>query len=167
MENMAQTATPLQFIVNTNHAGFLAPDDMGSAIIDYCRQSGQGDITDASVLLRCVYDSLALCFRMKLEQMQQLVGERYQCLNIVGGGTKDRMLMQLSADCLGIPVVAGPVEATAIGNIIGQAIAEGTLAGLEVGRDLVKNSFELDEYIPNKKDKAAWDDALQKFSELP
>ena len=167
MENMAQAATPLQFIVNPNHARFLAPDDMGSAIIDYCRQSGQGDITDDSVLLRCVYDSLALCFRIKLEQMQQLVGERYQCLNIVGGGTKDRMLMQLSADCLGIPVVAGPVEATAIGNIIGQAIAEGTLAGLEAGRDLVKKSFELDEYIPNKKDKATWDAAIQKFIELP
>ncbi len=167
MERLAKQAKPLQFIVNPNHADFLAPEDMASAIIEYCRKSGQGEIPDDSILLRCVYDSLALCFRMKLEQMQELVGEHYQCLNIVGGGTKDRMLMQLSADCLGIPVIAGPVEATAIGNIIGQAIAEGTLAGLDAGRDLVKNSFELDEYSPNMDNKVDWDAKLKFFSKLP
>jgi rhamnulokinase len=167
MEKLAQAAKPLQFIVNPNHSSFLAPDDMKSAVIAYCRETGQGEITDDGTLLRSVYDSLALCFRMKLEQMQQLVGECYQCLNIVGGGTKDRMLMQLSADCLGIPVVAGPVEATAIGNIIGQAIAEGSLAGLEAGRELVKNSFKLDEYMPDPKYKTAWDAGLEKFITLP
>ncbi|MCF6174332.1 MAG: rhamnulokinase [Victivallaceae bacterium] len=167
MEKLAQAAKPLQFIVNPNHSSFLAPDDMKNAVIAYCRETGQGEITDDGTLLRSVYDSLVLCFRMKLEQMQQLVEECYQCLNIVGGGTKDRMLMQLSADCLGIPVVAGPVEATAIGNIIGQAIAEGSLAGLEAGRELVKTSFELDEYMPDPEYKTAWDAALEKFITLP
>jgi rhamnulokinase len=167
MENLALSAKPLQFIVNPNHADFLSPDDMGNAIIEYCRKTGQGDIPDDSALLRCIYDSLALCFRMKLEQMQQLVGAEYQCLNIVGGGTKDRFLMQLSADCLGIPVVSGPVEATAIGNIIGQGIAEGSIAGLEAGRDIVKNSFDLHNFTPDATVKTAWNAALEKFITLP
>lgn len=167
MEKLAQAAQPRQFIVNPNHADFLAPVDMQNAIIAYCRKTGQGNIIDDSTLLRCIYDSLALCFRMKLEQMQQLVGAEYQCLNIVGGGTKDKFLMQLSADCLGIPVVAGPVEATAIGNIIGQGIAEGSIAGLAAGRDIVKNSFDLHHFTPNATVKAQWDVALEQFITLP
>lgn len=167
MEKMAQSAKPLQFIVNPNHADFLSPDDMKSAVIEYCRKTGQGEITDDSTLLRCIYDSLALCFRVKLEQMQQLVGAEYQCLNMVGGGTKDRFLMQLTADCLGIPVVSGPVEATAIGNIIGQGIAAGSIAGLKAGRDLVKNSFDLHNFTPDTAVKTAWDQAQETFIALP
>jgi rhamnulokinase len=167
MEQLAQAAQPLQFIVNPNSVDFLSPDNMKDAIIEYCRKTGQGEITDDGSLLRCIYDSLALCFRTKLEQMQQLVGAEYQCLNIVGGGTKDKFLMQLSADCLGIPVVSGPVEATAIGNIIGQGIAAGSIATLAAGRELVKNSFDLDNFTPDATTKAAWDKALEVFIALP
>lgn len=167
MDRMSLSAEPLQFFVNPNNAKFLSPGDMPANIAGYCRETGQGEIPDDSALLRCIYDSLALCFRMKLEKQQELLNDRYECLNIVGGGTKDKVLMQVAADCLGIPVVAGPVEATAIGNIIGQAIADGTVKDLAEARQIVKASFDLHEYRPDMARKAQWDAALEKFKQLP
>ncbi len=167
MEMQAREAVPRQFLINPNHSDFLAPNNMVEAVKEYCRKSGQGTIPDDNALLRCIYDSLALCFRMKLTEMQQLVKTDYQCLNIVGGGTKDKLLMQLTADALNMPVVAGPVEATAIGNIIAQGIAAGEIADIHAGREIVKNSFELPAFEPIGNDKKAWDEAFAKFIALP
>jgi rhamnulokinase len=117
--------------------------------------------------LRCIYDSLALCFRAKLEKLEEVMNSgKIECLNIVGGGTKDHFLMQLSADCLGIPVIAGPTEATSIGNIATQAIADGDLSNLAEARELVRNSFEVIEFKPDASAKAEWDEAYKKFQSI-
>jgi rhamnulokinase len=117
--------------------------------------------------VRCVYESLALCFRAKLEELQKLTGKKFDTLHIVGGGTQAKILMKLAAEAVGIPVLAGPIEATAIGNILSQAMAAEEVDSLEEARSVVKSSFELEEYKPSGADRAAWDAAFAKFVKLP
>lgn len=162
--SMAEKAQPLRFIVNPNSPKFLAPGDFPAKIREYCAETGQGEPDDNAVV-RCIYDSLALCFRAKLEQLQLLTGKRYDTLQIVGGGTQAKILMKLAADAAGIPVLAGPVEATAIGNILSQAMADGQLGSLEEAREVVRNSFALDEYAPCSA-RDGWDEAYARFQRL-
>jgi rhamnulokinase len=164
MENKAKTSQPLQFFVNPNDSRFFTPGNMPQNIKDAAKENGQGEILDDSALLRCIYDSLALCFRAKLEKLEEVMDDgKIECLNIVGGGTQDHLLMQLTADCLGIPVVAGPIEATSIGNIAVQAMADGDLSSLADARELVRNSFEVIEFKPDATSKNSWDEAYKKF----
>ncbi|WP_176012441.1 rhamnulokinase family protein [Victivallis sp. Marseille-Q1083] len=166
MEAMAAAAPGWRFLINPNDSSFLTPGDMPAQIAAFCRRTGQGDLPDDAALLRCIYDSLALCFRAKLETLQQLIGVEYGCLNIIGGGVKDRRLLRSTASALGIPVVGGPVEATATGNIIAQAMATGVLPDLEAGREMVKCSFALDTVQPVESEKSQWDAAMPRFRQL-
>lgn len=145
MEDMAAAAEPSTFTFNPNDDAFMPPGDMPARIRE---QAGPGKLETDAEILRCIYDSLAKCFKEKLESFQELDNTKFDVLHIVGGGTKDKLLMQLTADQIGIPVVAGPIEATAIGNIIGQGIADGTIASLDEGRQIVKNSFEMETFSP-------------------
>ncbi|MFA6103416.1 MAG: FGGY-family carbohydrate kinase [Victivallaceae bacterium] len=163
MNKMAKAAQGLQFFIDPNDNAFLSPGDMPAKVAAFCREHGQGDIPGDGALLRCIYDSLALYFRIKLEKLQTMLGVKYECLNIVGGGTQDTLLMQLTADCLGIPVIAGPVEATAIGNIMAQAIAGGDIYSLAEAREIIRKSFEVQEYVPEQSTKKAWDAAAKSF----
>jgi sugar (pentulose or hexulose) kinase len=165
MEELAAAAEPWKFLINPNDGLFLGPNDMPGRIRRYCAEHGQGEPATDGEILRCVYDSLALCFREKLEKLENILNVRYQFLNIVGGGTQDHRLMQYTADALGIPVTAGPIEATAIGNAISQAIALGDVAGLNEGRRIVRDSFEVIEFKPaaSRKD---WDSAMTRFNQL-
>ena len=95
-----------------------------------------------------LFITLALCFKDKLNEFEKLGGIKFDVLHIVGGGTRDRLLMQLTADAVGIPVITGPIEATAIGNIMAQAIAAGQISSLDEGREIVKNSFPTDTFLP-------------------
>lgn len=166
IEAMSRSAVPRKYLVHPNDARFLTPGDIPARVVEACRASGQPGTPGDAEICRCIYDSLALCFRQKLESLQSALGVKYECLNIVGGGTKDKFLMQLAADAIGIPVVAGPVEATSIGNIMGQAIASGDIAGLAEGREIVKRSFELERYEPDASSIGAWDEAYQRFLRL-
>lgn len=166
MAAMAKKAEPFKFLINPNDKKFLSPGDMPQNVKDYCRETGQGNVPDDNAVLRCIYDSLAVFFRIKVEELGKLLDVKYGCLNIVGGGSRDKMLMQLSADSTGMTVVAGPVEATSIGNIMAQAMADGDIKNLAEGRSIVKNSFEVDEYKPDSSEKAKWDKAAEKFLSL-
>jgi len=106
--------------INPNDTVFSAPGDMPTRIADYCREHGQGEFASRAELLRCVYDSLADCFRDKLAELEKVQDTKYAKLHILGGGTKDDFLMQLTANSIGRPVIAGPVEATAAGNLLSQ-----------------------------------------------
>jgi sugar (pentulose or hexulose) kinase len=145
----------------------MAPGDMPVRIREYCEETGQGAIPDDASLVRCIYDSLSLCFRSKLEELQKVSGVKYEILNIVGGGTQAKILMKLASDCLGIPVLAGPVEATAIGNVLSQAMADGQVRSLEEAREIVRNSFAPDEYQPEKGSGKSWDEAFRVFESFP
>ncbi len=166
MEQMALAAAPCKFLVNPNDASFVAPGDMPKRIVEFCRRTGQGEIANDSEIVRAIYDSLALCFCYKLKILAGLVGTHYQCLNIVGGGTKDGLLMQLTADALNIPVVAGPVEATAIGNLLAQAMAAGKVGSLADARRMIGNSFEVKTYVPNAESHARYQAQFERFETL-
>ncbi len=166
MEEVARNTPRLKFLINPNDQRFFTPGNMPQNIKDSCRESGQGKVSEDAEVLRCIYDSLALCFRAKLEKLQETLGVKYECLNIVGGATQDHLLMQLAADAIGIPVVAGPIEATSIGNIAAQAMADGDIASLADAREMVKNSFEVIEFAPDDASKADWDKAYEKFIKL-
>ena len=166
IEKMALAATPLKYIVNPNDNIFFAPGDMPANVREFCKRTGQtGEVSDGATV-RAIYDSLALCFRSKADKLRELTGTDYKRINIVGGGTQDRFLMQLVADCTGLPVTAGPVEATAAGNIIAQALAVGMIKSLAEGREIIRNSFKMEEFTPKAADKAAWDEAYSRYTKL-
>jgi sugar (pentulose or hexulose) kinase len=152
--------------VEPDAANFAAPDDMATAIRDYCAASGQGVPQTEGELVRCCLDSLALKYRWTLEKLEQLSGQSIPALHIVGGGTQNTLLSQLTADCLGRPVICGPVEATAAGNILLQATSSGELGNLDDIRAVIRNSFPVETFEPRAAEKQAWDDRFGKFEGL-
>ena len=166
LENMALDAEFCSFFINPNDPGFATPGDMPKRIADFCERTGQGRPDCDSEIIRAIYDSLALYFKCKLETLAEVRKDSYACLNIVGGGTKDRLLMQLTADALNIPVVAGPVEATAIGNVLGQAIAAGEIAGVAEARQVVRDSFDVVRYNPDPTVHAGYMRHFERFKKV-
>ena len=142
MEQLAAKCEALRFRIDPKSEEFLAPGGMPERIAAAAAKRGARPETPGEIV-RCVYDSLALCVRDELRTLEDLRGVKYPALHIVGGGTQAELLMQLIADACGIPVYAGPVEATAIGNLLAQMIAAGEVADLAAGRRLVAASFEL------------------------
>jgi rhamnulokinase len=160
----AEAASPLRTLIDPDHPSFLAPDQMQVAIRDRCAATGQPVPEDAGAMLRCVYESLALRYRQVLGELEDVTGHRYEALHIVGGGSRNRLLCQLTADAIGRPVVSGPAEATTIGNVALQAVAAGDLAGLTDARDVIRRSFPVDTYAPRPD--PAWADAWDRFGRL-
>jgi len=146
MEAMAAPLDGQPFRIDLDDPVFFPPGDMPERVRRYCREHGQGDIPDDAALVRCIYDSLADCFRKRIEQLESITGKKFDTLNILGGGTRDKFFMRLVAETTGRRVLAGPAEATAIGNVLSQMIADGTLDNAAAARALVAASFPLDVY---------------------
>lgn len=161
---MAAQAAPLRSIIDPACAEFGKPGDMPARIRDYCRQTGQDLPESKGAVVRCALESLALSYRKTLEQLESILKYRLEPVHIVGGGTQNTLLCQFAADATGRRVVAGPVEATAIGNVVMQAIALGHLRSIEEGRALVRRSFEVMTYEPH--DTAPWNAAYERFVNL-
>ena len=161
LNRLSAAARPLVSFINPDAPDFLAPDNMPEAIRRFCQRTGQTVPGDEGAVLRCGLESLAMKFRHVLAMCETLVGGRLETIHIVGGGTRNRQLCQAAADACGRRVLAGPVEATAVGNLMVQAIAAGDVGSIAQARDIVRQSFEVDEYQP--KDTAAWDDAYGRF----
>ena len=163
---MAKSAKPLACLINPDHKLFATPGNMPARIVEYCKQTGQTAPETEGEFVRCILDSLALRYRCTVEDIAALTGETPSAVNIVGGGTQDKLLCQLTADACGLDVVAGPVEATAIGNICMQAIAKGEIANMREAREVISASFETDHYAPSAQGKAAYEEAYEKFKSL-
>jgi rhamnulokinase len=141
-------AAPWRSIVNPDDARFLNPDSMKQALKEYCVETGQPAPETAAQFARCALESLALSYRLVKEQLESLRGQSLTRIRIVGGGTKNRLLNQLCANACQLPVSAGPVEASALGNICSQMIALGEIPSLDAARALIRQSFEINEYRP-------------------
>ena len=165
IDKMAVESKGLEFIIDPNYPDFRTPGDMAGKIRRFCERTGQGTPTDAQTI-RCVYDSLALCFRNKLEEMKKLSGTDFTCFNVVGGGSNAKVIMQIVADVCNVQVIAGPTEATAAGNILTQAMAYGTVKDLQDARDVVRNSFVPVIYEVKDSDRAKFDAAYAKYLTL-
>lgn len=145
---MAQKEADFASRVDVNDNGFLAPESMTQAVADYCRGTGQPVPETGGQTAACIYHSLAEGYAGAIEQLGQLTGREITAVNIVGGGSQDGYLNQLTANATGLPVYAGPTEGTALGNLMVQMMAQEELKDLDEAREVERNSFEIKEYYP-------------------
>ncbi|MCX6344850.1 MAG: rhamnulokinase [Armatimonadetes bacterium] len=144
----AAAAEPFRSVIDPDHESFLKPCDMPEKIREYCRNTNQPVPQDEGAVIRAALDSLALKYKWVIERMEELRGRKIDQINIVGGGVQNTLLCQLTADVTGRRVIAGPVEATAIGNVLVQAMGLGQIGSLDKAREIVRDSFDLVTYEP-------------------
>lgn len=166
MEHMALEAKPFEFFIDPSDDVFVAPGDMPSRIQDYCERTGQGRPQRHGQILRSAYEGLALLYANVYDSLETLTGRKLDTLRIVGGGCKDTLLDQLAANATGRKVVTGPIEATAIGNLIVQMLAMGDIESLAEGREIIRKSFadEMIELVPQNS--KAWEKNLKKWRSI-
>ncbi len=160
----ALAARPFAALINPDDPEFATPGDMPARIAAFCRRTGQKAPATRGAIIRTIYESLALRYRDIFAKLEDLTGRHHDVLHVVGGGARDTVLNQFTADALQRSVVAGPVEATALGNILMQMLAEGGLRNLAEGRVLLQKSFPTSTYVPHAA--APWDEAFARFQKV-
>jgi len=161
---LASAAEPLVSLIDPDDEQFVAPESMPEAICQYCRSTEQPVPQTHGAILRCALESLALRYQMVLGMLQQLTGSEIETVHIVGGGIQNGLLCQLTADACHRPVVAGPVEATAIGNLMVQLVSHGAVHSIPEARQIIQNSFDTENYLPDSS--LDWGNAIQRFHAL-
>lgn len=161
---LAEAARPFAALVDPDDESFLSPGDMPARLAAYCTKTGQTPPQDEGAFARCALESLALKYRWTIERLERILGTTIRTIHVVGGGTRNALLCQFTADACGRPVHAGPVEATAVGNVLLQAMGRGRIGSLADAREIVARSFPVTVYEP--RDTAVWDDAVAKFATL-
>ncbi|MBP86577.1 MAG: rhamnulokinase [Planctomycetaceae bacterium] len=164
MVDRAESAKPLVSLINPDASDFIAPQKMPMAIRKFCDDSGQPVPGSEGDVIRCGLESLALRYRMVLNWTEDLTSGKIDTVHIVGGGTQNRLLCQMTADACNRQVVAGPIEATAIGNVMMQVLSSGEVRSVQEAREAIRNSFSVEEYAP--KNPQPWDEAFERFSQL-
>jgi rhamnulokinase len=164
IREMAESAPALTAFVDPDHAGFANPDDMPSAICAFCQTTGQRVPATRAEIARVVMESIALKYRSVVDRLRVLHGKPINKVHVMGGGARNGLLNQFAADAIGLPVHAGPLEATAIGNLLLQAKALGHLESDDQIREVVRNSFEVKTYEPLGS--AEWEEAYRRFQEI-
>ena len=164
LTELAQAAPAFRALIDPNHPAFVAPDDMPAAIRERCRATGQPVPEREGEIVRCALESLALTYRKTFEELAEVLGRPVDAVHIAGGGSQNRLLCQFTADALGLPVLAGPVEATALGNLLVQMRSAGLVSSLAEMREIVRHSVTLERFEP--REHVAWDEAYGRFREL-
>jgi rhamnulokinase len=164
LQTMASVTKPFKSLIDPWDASFLAPGEMTPRIAQFCRSTGQHEPISMGEYIRCVYDSLAALYRHALHQLESITGKHYDVIHVIGGGSRNRMVNQLTADATGRTVIAGPVEATALGNAIMQFKGIGLLMDVWEARKVLDETLELDIYQP--KSGVDWDTAYTRFTDL-
>ena len=141
MDAMAEAAKPFQSFIDVDDETFYSPGNMPEKVVEFCKKTGQSAPADKGSIIRIVMESLALKYRSSVEGLEEIVGNRVPALHIVGGGCKNTVLSQYTADVLNRPVTAGPIEATAIGNVMSQLIALKEIEDVKQAREVVKGHF--------------------------
>jgi rhamnulokinase len=164
LTQLAADAPALQSLIYPGDEAFLPPGNMVERIQCSCQKTGQSAPKSVGEVVRCILESLALEYRWNVEKLRELSGKSLPTIHIIGGGSRNRLLNQFTADATGCMVVAGPVEATAIGNIIVQAAALGQVGSLAEGRALVRKSFDVAVFEP--RERQPWDEACTRYLTL-
>jgi rhamnulokinase len=152
---------PFQALLDPDSPGFRNPDDMVVAIDGFCRQTGQPSLNGPPSYSRAIMESLAFKYRAVLESLEELTGHRFVEIRVVGGGARNRLLNQFTADATGRTVVAGPVEATALGNVAMQMLATGAVTSLNEARAIIDRSFPVERFEPTETDR--WERHYHRF----
>lgn len=161
---LAEQSEPFTFFLNSEAKCFLNPADMPQAIRDYCRDTGQSLPAKDAVIARGCLENIVFKYRSALDRLEQLTGRKLTTLRVVGGGSQNRLLCQFTANATGRTVVAGPVEASALGNVMLQAIATGHLSDIQTGRASIAASIECSVFIPEEVDR--WRDEYDRFQKF-
>jgi rhamnulokinase len=161
LTRMALDAPPFRSLIDPDHADFFAPGDMPTRIRAYCERNQQPVPESPGQLMRTIYESLALKYRWALDAMIHASGKVVSRMHIIGGGAKNAVLCQFTADALNMPVYAGPSEATALGNAVVQLIALGRIESLAAARGYIRRSVDIDVY--HSRHSSQWDDAYARF----
>lgn len=164
LAEMAARELPFRAFIDPDHPTFLNPPDMVTALEDYCRETGQRPPHGVGPTVRVIVESLAMRYRWVIDRLEEVTGSRIETIHMIGGGTQNKQLCQATADATNRRVLAGPVEATAMGNVMIQAMATGLVGSLSEGRALIGRSFPLAEYVPHRAEK--WAAAYTKFEAL-
>jgi len=164
MEQLARKEDAFKFFIDPDDDSFATPGNMPQKICAFCEKTGQGKPESDGAMIRCIYESLAMKYRFAVNQISENTGNKFDVLHLLGGGTKDTFLCQMTADSLNMSVVAGPTEATALGNIILQLIALGDIKDVNEGRELIKSSEKLTTYKPENAQ--AFESAYNNFVKI-
>jgi rhamnulokinase len=160
----AEAATPFTCFIDPDDPLFLPPGDMPERIRQYLVKTGQTVPETRGGLVRCIYESLAMTYRLTVQTISRLTGKEYKALYAVGGGTQASLLMQMAADAMNMPVMAGPSEATALGNAMVQLITLKAIRDVAHGRSIVAASVSPQAYLP--RNTAAWEEAFHRFQRI-
>lgn len=160
----AMESAPFRSLINPDDNMFVNPDNMLVAIRCYCAEHNQDIPETRGQIVRCIFESLAFRYREVLELLSEASGREIEVLHIIGGGSNNELLNQWTANAAGIPVIAGPSEATAYGNILVQAISSGEVKNINEGRRIIRESVSLKEFIPSDCD--LWNNAYLKYKEI-
>ena len=160
----AKDATPFSLLLDPDEPSFAAPDDMLDAICEYAKRTNQNVPENDGEVCRASLEGLALRYRVCLQMLEQLVENKITTVHIVGGGSQNEFLCQMTADACNCTVVAGPVEATSIGNLAMQLVGTGKLSSINEVRQLIRRSFDTVVFQPQNPD--AWNDPAERFSAL-
>ena len=161
MEQLARASRSFACFIDPDSPEFAAAGSMPEKIREFCEKTNQSVPESDGALVRCIYESLAMKYRFALNQLSENTGREFDVLHLLGGGTKDSFLCRLTANSLGIPVVAGPTEATALGNILLQLVALGDIKDIDEGRALIRKQECVKLYQP--EDAESWKKAYKKF----
>ena len=164
MVNLSIMSQPFKCLIDPDNSSFLNPSDMPAAIVQYCQKTGQNPPETHGEFIRCIFESLAMKYRLTLDSIRSVISNPIEKVHIIGGGANNELLCQYSANALELPVVAGPTEATAIGNILIQAKAMKVVASLEKIRKIVGKSFETKTFHPENQE--MWQHQLDKFRRI-
>jgi rhamnulokinase len=164
LTQMATQAKPFLALINPDDGPFLTPGDMPRKIEAFCKKTKQAIPSTPGEFVRVCLEGLALTYRKTLEGLEDVLGRKIKVIHIVGGGCQNDLLNQMTADACGRPVLAGPIEATALGNLLVQAMATGDVKSLADLRSIIRNSFEVKRYTP--RDSATWDKAYGRYQEI-
>ncbi len=164
LEREALACAPFRCFVDPDDASFEMPGNLPKRVQEFCQRTGQYVPQTRGEIMRCIYESLAMKYRYTLHAVEAVTGRKYGSIHMIGGGTKDRLLCQMSADACNCDVTAGPIEATAMGNIAVQLIALGEIADLKAARQVIARSEDPKHYTPAQP--AAYDEAYERFEKL-
>ncbi len=161
LEEKALASEPFKCFIDPDAPEFAPMGNLPQRVKDYCKKTGQHVPETVGEIMRCIYESLALKYRLTLEGIEECTGKKYNKLHVMGGGTKDKLLLKMTADSCNIPVYGGPIEATALGNVAIQLMSAGDIKDIKEARKIIADGENLKLYEPSDRD--GWEDAFERF----
>ena len=166
MEKLALESEPFKCFVDPDYPTLTPPGNLPKRIQKFCEETGQYVPQTVGEIVRCIYESLSLKYRYAYDQIKELTSKEYKIINIVGGGTKDGLLCQMTANSCNTPVSAGPVEATVFGNIAVQLMSDGSISDIKTAREIIAKSDNVKTFEPDNDEVKAFEKAYDEFKKI-